>query len=239
MVVWASPTSTDLPKHGGSFTHMLGGYDRAALQRGFQVYREVCSVCHSLKHVAFRHLRALGWSEAEVKSLAAQYTVKDLSTETGEMVERPARLSDFMPSPYANDIAARAANGGALPVDLSLVIKARAGGVDYVYGLLTGYADAPQDVHLEVGQFYNKYFPGHILSMPPPLGDGQVTYADGTQATVNQMAHDVVTFLAWASEPEMEDRKQTGVKVLIYLLVMTFVLYLSKRRIWKRLEKPC
>lgn len=234
--LWAH-TSAALPSHGGSFLSMLGGFDRAALQRGFQVYREVCSVCHSVKRVAFRHLKAMGWTDAEVKALAAQYTIKDISTDTGEPIERPGRISDFLPAPYANDIVARSANNGALPVDLSLITKARKGGADYVFGLLMGFKEAPADVKLEPGQYYNEYFPGHVLSMTPPLmHDGQVTYADGTVATVEQMARDVTTFLAWASEPEMEERKQSGVKVLMYLLAMTVVFYICKRRIWSRIK---
>lgn len=234
MVLAHSPQ--ELPSHDGAFRAMLGGFDRAALQRGFQVYREVCSVCHGLKRVAFRHLKALGWSDAEVKALAAQYTLKDISSETGEPIERPGRISDFLPSPYANDIVARSANNGALPIDLSLITKARKGGADYLFGLLIGFKPAPADMKVEPGQYYNAYFPGHVLSMPPPLThDGQVAYADGTIATVEQMARDVTTFLAFASEPETEERKQTGVKVLLYLAVMTAVFWVCKRRIWSRI----
>lgn len=234
-LLWASPTQS-LPPHGGSFSSMLGGFNRAELQRGFQVYKEICAACHSLKRIAFRHLKALGWTDAEVKALAAQYTVKDISTETGEPIERPGRITDFLPSPYANDIAARAANNGGLPPDLSLIVKARKGGADYVLALLTGFTQPPADIKLEPGQHYNTYFPGHVLSMAPPIQDGQIAYADGTPATVAQMARDVSTFLAWASEPEMEERKQTGVKVLLYLFVMTLVFWISKRRIWSRIE---
>lgn len=231
-VLLAQPQQ-ELPSHGGTFVAMLGGFDRAALQRGFQVYREVCSVCHSLKRVAFRHLKVLGWNDAEVKALAAQYTIKDISNETGEPFDRPCRISDFLPSPYANDIVARSANNGAMPVDLSLITKARQGGVDYLFALLTGFKAAPTDIKIEPGQYYNAYFPGHVLSMPPPLThDGQVTYADGTIATIDQMARDVSAFLAWASEPEMEERKQTGVKVMLYLAAMTMVFWICKRRIW-------
>ena len=234
-MVIASPEPTKpLPVHPGAFQSMFGGFDKAALQRGFQVYREVCSPCHSLKHIAFRHLAALGWSDKEIKALAAQYVVKDVSSETGEEIERPCTPSDFIPSPYLNDIAAKAANNGAMPVDLSLIVKARKDGANYVLGILTGYAKPPEGVTLGPGQHYNAYFPGGVLSMPPPLvTEGQVSFADETAATVQQMAEDVVTFLAWASEPESDGRKRDGVKVLMYLAIMSVVMWLAKRRIWK------
>ena len=182
----------------------FGTFDRAAVQRGYQVYKEVCASCHSLKYLGFRNLPAIGISEAEAKAIAATYTVKDGPNDDGEMFERPGRLSDKFPSPYANDKAARAANNGAFPPDLSLIIKARANGANYVNAILTGYADAPADVKLADGMSYNPYFSGAQIGMPNPLAEDQLTFADGTKASIKQMSKDVVTFLAWAAEPELE-----------------------------------
>ncbi len=215
-----------------SFEGPFGTFDRAAAQRGLQVYREVCSACHSLKYVAFRDLERLGYSEAEAKAIAQQYQITDGPDENGEMFQRPGKLSDRFPPPFPNEEAARAANGGALPPDLSLIVEARKGGADYVYSVLTGYGEAPAGETLRPGQYWNEYFPGHKIAMPPPLMEGIVTYADGTAATVDQMAHDVVTFLAWAAEPNMEERKEWGWRVLIYLFFLTVLFYLSYRKIW-------
>lgn len=215
------------PHHG-----LFGTYDRAALQRGFQVYQNVCQACHGLKYLAFRNLEALGYSEDEVKAIAAQYTVQDGPDDSGEMFERPARPSDRKPSPYPNPQAARAANGGALPPDLSLVTKAREGGEDYLYSLLTGYTDPPADVTVPEGMNYNLYFPGHMIAMPPPLQPDVVTYEDGTPATVDQTARDVTQFLAWVAEPTLEQRKQMGLKVMLFLVVITGLFIAYKRRVW-------
>ena len=215
-----------------SFEGPFGTFDRAAAQRGLQVYREVCSACHSLKYIAFRDLERLGYSEAEAKAIARQYQITDGPDETGEMFQRPGKLSDRFPPPFPNEQAARAANGGALPPDLSLIVEARKGGADYVYSVLTGYGEAPAGETLRPGQYWNDYFPGHKIAMPPPLMDGIVTYADGTEATVDQMAHDVATFLAWAAEPNMEERKEWGWRVLIYLFFLTVLFYLAYRKIW-------
>ena len=221
-----------LPHQNWSFAGPFGTFDRAALQRGFQVYSEVCSNCHSLTLLSYRDLAALGYNEDQVKSIAAQKEVTDGPNDQGEMFQRPARPSDHFVPPFPNDQANRAAHNGALPPDLSLMVKARAGAEDYVYDLLTGYTAAPAGVKMPDTMQYDLYFPGHQIAMPPPLSDDIVTYGDGTKATTQQEAHDVVTFLAWAAEPSMEDRKRTGVKVLIFLLVMTGVLYLAKRKIW-------
>lgn len=228
-----------------SFNGPFGTFDRAALQRGLQVYREVCSSCHSLHHIRFGNLMGrgksiddirvsnLGLNEEEATAIAADYKAPDLDDE-GQPIERKAKLTDYFPAPYPNEKAARAANNGAVPPDLSLIIKARKGGADYVYSLLTGYEKAPKDVEIGAGRYYNPYFAGGQISMAQPLHtEGQVSYADGTKATVQQMASDVVTFLSWAAEPEMEDRKQMGVKVLFFLFFMTVLLYLAKRRIWR------
>jgi cytochrome c1 len=222
-----------------SFAGPFGHYDRAQLQRGFQVYREVCSNCHSMKRVAFRNLEEEGgpqFSEAQVKALAAEYKVNDGPNDSGEMFERPGRPSDPIPGPFPNDEAARAANNGALPPDLSLITKAREGEQDYVYGILTGFKDAPAGFKLGEGMYYNEYFPGHQIKMPPPLNADQVKYADGTPATVPQMAHDVVTFLSWAAEPTLEERHRVGFKVILFLVVMTGIFYAAKRKIWSRIQ---
>ena len=214
--------------HDGVF----GTFDRAAAQRGFQVYREVCSACHGLTYVAFRNLAELGFSEEQVRALAAEYTVEDGPDDTGEMFERPAVPADPIPPPYPNEQAARAANGGALPPDLSLITKARAGGADYVYSLLVGYEEPPADAAGPEGTYYNAYFAGHWIAMPPPLQEGLVQYADGTEATVPQMAADVTTFLTWAGEPTLEQRKQTGLKAMLFLIVFTGLCYATMRKVW-------
>ena len=223
---------TALPARDWPFSGIFGTFDRAALQRGFQVYREVCSGCHALHLIAFRNLEALGYGADEIKAIAAEYTVEDGPDEEGEMFERPGLPSDRVPSPFANDKAAAAANNGAVPPDLSLIVKARDGGADYVHALLTGYADPPAGAELLEGQNYNLYFPGNTTAMAPPLDEDAVEYGDGTPATVEQMASDVTSFLAWAAEPTMEDRKRMGIKVILFLLVFTGVLYAVKRKVW-------
>jgi ubiquinol-cytochrome c reductase cytochrome c1 subunit len=215
-----------------SFDGLFGTFDLAAAQRGLQVYREVCSTCHSMNYIAFRNLTALGFSDDQVKALASQYQITDGPNDQGEMYQRPGKPSDYFPPPFANDEAARAANGGALPPDLSLITKARPQGPDYVYSLLQGFHEAPPDVQGPPGTYYNVYFPGNWIGMPPPLSEGAVQYADGTPATVEQMAGDVATFLTWAGEPTLEARKQTGLKVILFLIVLTALLYASKRKVW-------
>jgi ubiquinol-cytochrome c reductase cytochrome c1 subunit len=223
------------PRHEWSFDGVFGTYDRAALQRGFQVYKEVCAACHPVKHLYFRDLTELGYPEEVVKGIAAQSQVTDGPNDSGEMFQRPARPSDPIPGPFANDQAARAANNGALPPDLSLITKARDGGPDYVYAILTGFRDAPAGVKMNPNMYYNEYFAGHQIAMPPPLNPDQVKYADNTPATVPQMAHDVVSFLAWAAEPNLEERHRTGLKVILFLVVATGVFYAAKRKIWARI----
>ena len=214
--------------HGGAF----GTFDRAAVQRGLQVYREVCSGCHGLKYIAFRNLLEIGLNEDQAKAIAAEYTVMDGPNNEGDMFERAGKLSDYMPSPFDNENAARASNNGALPPDLSLIVKARAGAENYIYSLLTGYSDAPSGVTVADGMSYNTYFPGHQIAMDPPIDDEVVDYIDGTKNSREQIAKDVVTFLAWAAEPTLEVRKKMGVKVVLYLILLTIVLYLVKRRVW-------
>ncbi len=224
------------PKQDWSFNGPFGTFDKAAMQRGLKVYREVCAACHSLKRIRFRNLEALGYSEAQIKNIAAEYTVIDGPNEEGDMFERAAKPSDAFPSPYPNKNAAKAANG-AYPPDLSLIRKARANGADYLYALLTGYKEAPEyftkkNGPLLEGQHYNKYMAGNVIAMAAPLSDGMIAYEDGSDETVKQYSKDVTNFLAWAAEPEMEVRKRTGVQVLIFLLVFAGILYGIKKKIW-------
>ena len=226
----------ELPERDWSFSGIFGQFDRGAMQRGLQVYREVCSGCHGLRFIAFRNLGALGYGEDEIKAIAAEYSIVDGPNEEGEMFERPGRPPDRFPSPFPNDKAAAANNNGAVPPDLSLIVKARTGGADYVHGLLTGYAEPPEDLEILEGQNYNLYFPGNVTAMAPPLFEDAVEYGDGTPATVERMATDVATFLAWTAEPEMEERKSMGIGVMLFLLVFTGVLYAVKRKVWADLH---
>jgi ubiquinol-cytochrome c reductase cytochrome c1 subunit len=229
----AAEDTPPLPHQQWSFDGVFGTYDRASAQRGFQVYKEVCSACHPVKHLYFRDLADLGYGEDEIKAIASSYQVtNEQPNDLGEMYQRPGRPSDRIPGPFPNDQAARAANNGALPPDLSMIVKAREGGPDYVYALLTGYKDPPAGFNMLQGMQYDEYFPGHQIAMPPPLSDGAVTFADGTPATVPQMAHDVVTFLTWAAEPNLEPRHRTGFKVLLFLVITSGVFYATKRKIW-------
>jgi ubiquinol-cytochrome c reductase cytochrome c1 subunit len=224
------------PKQDWSFHRffgILGTFDRAALQRGLQVYREVCASCHSLKYIAFRNLADLGYNEDEIKAFAAEATVVDGPDDEGEMFERSGLPSDYLPSPFPNAKAAAAANNGAVPPDLSLMAKARKGGPDHLYAVLTGYEEPPEGFDLMEGLSYNKFFPGFQIAMAQPLYEGGVEYADGTEATVEQMAHDVTTFLMWAAEPKLEVRKSWGIKVMIFVFVLTVLLYFAKKRVWR------
>ncbi len=214
--------------HSGPF----GTFDRGALQRGLLVYQQVCAGCHSLDLVALRTLRDIGLSETTVKALAAEYTIEDGPDDDGEMFERPGKPSDYFPAPFANSKAAAAANGGAAPPDLSLVVKSRKGHENYIASLLIGYREAPADHEVPEGAHYNPYFPGGNIKMAPPLQADLIEYPDGTPATVEQMATDVTAFLAWAAEPSLEERKQMGIKVILFLLVLTGFLYAAKRKIW-------
>lgn len=223
----------EVPRQLWSFDGPFGTFDRASAQRGFQVYKEVCSNCHSMKLMYYRNLRDLGFTEEEVKAIAASAQVPGGFDDSGAAIERPALPSDHFRSPFPNDKAARAANNGALPPDQSLIVKARENGSSYVAALLNGYRDAPEGVTVPDGQYYNLYFPGNFLSMPPPLSEGQVTFEDGTQATVEQMSRDVTQFLTWAANPEMEARKRMGVKVILFLTLMTGLTYAVKKKVWK------
>lgn len=224
------------PKVKWTFSSIFGVFKRDQLQRGYQVYKEVCSACHGVKRISYRNLNALGFSEAAIKALAAEHMIQDGPNSEGKMFDRPALPKDPMNGPFPNDNAARAANNGAFPPDLSLIVKARVGGADYLHALLTGYTKPPAGKTIDASRHYNTYFPGNEISMAPPLRDGQVTYSDGTPATIDQMSKDVVTFLAWVAEPEMEARKQLGVKVFLYMLLMTGLFYATMRRIWSNIK---
>lgn len=223
---------TKPPSQHWSFSGVFGTFDRAALQRGFQVYKENCAACHAVNMLSYRDLKGIGYAEDDIKAIAAQAKVMDGPNDAGEMFERAGRPSDKFARPFANENAARASNGGAFPVDLSMVTKARVGGPDYVYAVLTGYVPAPPGVTLGEGMHYNAYFPGHQIAMPAPINVDGVPYQDGTKATIEQQAKDVVTFLTWASEPTLEARKQMGIKVLLFLIVLTGILYAAKRKVW-------
>ena len=234
-----------------SFSGLFGKYDKAQLQRGLKVYKEVCSACHGMKLVAFRTLEDLGYTEAQVKAFAAEYEVQDGPNADGEMFTRKAVPSDYFPSPFPNDEAAAAANGGAAPPDFSLLAKARGvergfpqfvidmfipyqeGGPDYIHSLLTGYVEPPAGIEVAEGTHFNPHFnAGIALAMAPPLSDDQVTYDDGAPHTVDQYARDVSAFMMWAAEPHLEDRKRTGFMVLIFLLGLTALVWMTKRAIY-------
>lgn len=219
------------------FDGFFGRFDRASAQRGYQVYKEICSACHSLKLVAYRNLTEIGFSEDEVKQIASEASVTDGPNDEGEMFERPGLPSDHFVGPYANEQAARAANGGALPPDLSLIVKARHDGPNYVYSLITGFTDAPEGFHMNDGKSYNPYFEGRQISMPAPISDdGQVTYNDGTVATKEQMTIDVVNFLQFAAEPETEARKKMGARTMIFLAILFVILLAAKKAVWNKLK---
>lgn len=211
---------------------IFGKYDKAAVQRGFQVYKEVCSTCHSLNLLYYRNLEDLGYTQAQVKALAAQYTVEDGPNDDGDMFERPARPSDHFHAPFKNEKAARAANGGALPPDMSLLANARKGGPDYIYAILTGYGQAPADVKMQPGLNWNAAFAGNQIAMPQPLTDGAVTFTDGTSNSLQQEARDVAQFLDWASNPDMEHRKAMGLKVILFMLIFAGIMRAAKRKVW-------
>lgn len=230
----ASGEKIELPDIDWSWKGPFDGFDKAQLQRGLQVYTEVCATCHSLGLVAYRDLAALGYGEEEIKAYAANYEVMDGPNEEGEMFTRPAIPSDRFVAPFANENAARASNNGAYPPDLSLMVKARKNGANYLYAMMIGYAEeAPEDVVLMEGMNYHKYFPGHQIAMPPPLSDGVVEYTDGTEPTLDQEARDITAFLAWAAEPELEERKAMGIRVLLFLGVLFFMAVAVKKAVWR------
>jgi ubiquinol-cytochrome c reductase cytochrome c1 subunit len=241
------------PRLHWSFHGPFGTYDTAQLQRGFKIYREVCSNCHSLKLLAFRNLADPGgpeFTEAQAATIAAGFQVTDGPNDKGEMFQRPGKLADHFPPPFPNDQAARAAMGGGLPPDMSVLAKARSyeagfpwfildaftqyqeDGPDYIHAILNGYEEPPAGFTLPPGSQYNKYFPSHAIAMPKPLSDGQVEYTDGTPTTGDQYGKDVAAFLMWAAEPKLDERKRLGFQVFVFLIVLTGLLYFTKRRVW-------
>ena len=234
-----SAESANLLKVKWSFKGLTGKFDRASLQRGFQVYKEVCSSCHSMQYLSYRNLGEQGgpeFSESEVKAIAISIEIEDGPDSQGEMFIRPGRPSDKFKSPYPNVNASIAANGGAYPPDMSVLVKARPGGSNYIYSVLMGYEEPPSGMTLDDGVYYNKYMIGNKIKMSAPLSEGIVEYSDGTKASVDQMAKDVTTFLSWAAEPELEERHKTGIKVIIYLILLTTLVYLSMKKIWSRID---
>ena len=234
-----SAEKVDLMTTDWTFKGLFGKFDRASLQRCYQVYTEVCAACHSMKYLSYRNLMEEGgpeFSEAQAKAIAAQFEITDGPNSEGEMFQRPAKLSDKFVMPYPNAKAAQAANGGAYPPDMSVLAKARKGGVDYLYSLLLGYEDPPIGVSLDEGVHYNKFMYGNKIKMPKPLEDDLIEYSDGTPATEEQMAKDVVTFLMWSAEPHLEARHKMGFKAIIYLTILTLLVYLSMRKIWSRVK---
>ena len=228
----AAEEQIQLPNEHWSFESTLGGFDLASAQRGFQVYQQVCSNCHSMKFLHFRDLSGIGLNPEQIKAVAASFTVPRGLNDEGQPIDGPGLPSSQFRSPFPNDKAAAAANNGGIPPDLSLIVNAREGGPNYIFGLLTGYSDPPPGFNLVEGTFYNRVFPGHQIKMPQPLQDGTVTYTDGTGNSLAQQARDVVTFLYWAANPEMVERKQMGVKVVLFLAFMTGLTYAVKRKIW-------
>ena len=234
-----SAEKVDYLKTDWSFKGLFGKFDRGSLQRGYQVYTEVCAACHSMKYLSYRNLAEKGGPEfpiIQAKAIAASFEVVDGPNADGEMFERPAKLSDKFVMPYENVKAAQAANGGAYPPDMSVLVKARGGGVDYIYSLLQGYEDAPSGVTLDEGVHYNKYMYGNKIKMSAPLSDGIIEYGDGTVASVEQMSKDVTTFLMWAAEPHLEARHRMGFKAIVYLIILTVLVYFSMKKIWSRVE---
>jgi ubiquinol-cytochrome c reductase cytochrome c1 subunit len=232
----AAGEAIPLPPVDFSFQGLFGTFDRGEAQRGLLVYKQVCAACHSMRQLSYRNLLELGLTDQQVRAIAADVQVQDGPNEFGEMFERPGRLSDRFRRAFPNEQAARAANNGAYPPDLSVIVKARAGGAPYLHALLTGYTDPPEGFQLGDGMSYNAYFPGHQIAMPNVLNPGQVEYADGTEATVEQMARDVSTFLAWAAEPELEQRRRMGIRIILFLVVLGGLTYAVKRKIWADLK---
>ncbi|CAL6289466.1 predicted protein [Bathycoccus prasinos] len=225
-----------LPQYSWPHDGLFDAYDHASIRRGHQVYQQVCAACHSLNQICYRNLVDVAYTEQEVKTMAEEIEITDGPDDTGEMFERPGKLSDRLPSPYANEEGARYANNGAYPPDLSLITKARHDGINYVFALLLGYRDAPAGIEIRDGLYYNPYFPGGAIAMPKMLVDGGVEYDDGTIATETQMAKDVTTFLAWAAEPEHDDRKLMGAKWMFAMALLTVTAVYQKRYIWSQLK---
>ena len=234
---FSASSKINYPEQNWSFSGLFGTFDKSSAQRGFQVYREVCSGCHGMRLMSYRNLSALGYNENELKALAAQFEVKDGPNDDGEFFTRPGRPSDKFVSPYENENAGRAANGGAYPPDLSLIVKARPDGANYLHALLIGYEEVPKGVKVPDGMYYNKYYSGNLIAMPQPLYEDGVDYFDGTKASEKQMAKDVTAFLAWAAEPEMEERKKLGVTVVLFLFIFSLLAYFSMKQVWAPVKR--
>ena len=234
---FSAGSKIDYPDQDWSFSGLFGTFDKASAQRGYQVYREVCSGCHGMRLINYRNLSGLGYNANEIKALAAEFEVQDGPNDEGEFFTRPGRPSDKFISPYPNKQAARAANGGSYPPDLSLIVKARSNGANYLHALLSGYTEPPKGLKVPDGMYYNSFYSGNLIAMPQPLYEDGITYLDGTKATATQMASDVTTFLAWASEPELEKRKRLGVTVISFLLVFSTLAYFSMKQIWAPIKK--
>ena len=227
-----------LKKQNWSFEGIFGRYDNSTLQRGLQIYQEVCTACHGMKRLRFRELKDLGFTNDQIKQYAKTFEILDGPNELGEMFLRPGEPSDTFVSPYKNKEEAKAAFGGAYPPDLSLLTKAIKNGSNYIYSLLTGYEEnSPQDFELTDGLYYNPYHDGKVIAMPPPLYDNAIEYIDGTNASLDQLSYDIVHFLNWAAEPKLQQRKSLGLKVLLFLIVLTLLLYVTMKEIWSRIEK--
>ncbi len=236
-LAYSEENKAEFLKNNWSFDGIFGTFDRASLQRGYQVYQEVCAGCHSVQHLSYRNLSEKGGPEflpEEAKAIAAQFEVTDGPNEDGEMFTRPGRLSDKFVKPFPNVKAAAAANGGAYPPDMSVLAKARKGGADYIYSLLMGYEEAPAGYELDDGVYYNKYMPGNKIKMAEPISDGIVEYMDGTETTKAQISKDVTAFLVWAADPHLESRHRMGFKVFFFLIILLTMVYLSKQKVWSR-----
>ena len=237
--VFAAGENHPLLKQKWSFQSFFGKFDRASLQRGYQVYAEVCASCHSMQYLSYRNLMEKGgpeFSEEQAKAIAANFEVTDGPNSDGEMFTRPGKLSDKFVMPYANVEEAKLSNGGAYPPDMSVLLKARSGGADYIYSVLLGYEDPPEGMKLDDGVYYNKYMYGNKIKMPQQLYDDLVTYVDGTAATPEQMAKDITTFMAWTAEPKLEERHKFGFRAISYLIILTILVYFSMKKIWSRIE---
>ena len=235
--VFSKEKKVDLIETNWSFNGLFGTFDRASLQRGYQVYQEVCSGCHSVQHLSYRNLSEKGGPEfsiEEAKAFASQFEIEDGPNSEGEMFLRSAKLSDKFVKPYSNIEASTAANGGAYPPDMSVLAKARVGGADYIYSLLLGYEEPPMSYELDDGVYYNKYMLGNKIKMSEPISDDIVEYLDGTAATKEQIAKDVTSFLVWASEPHLESQHRMGFKVIIYLIILITLVYMSKQKVWSK-----
>jgi len=226
-----------LKKQNWTFEGIFGRYDDLSLQRGLQIYQEICSACHGMKRLRFRELKDLGFAEDQIKKYSETFEIVDGPNELGEMFTRPGEPSDTFVSPYKNKEEAKASFNGAYPPDLSLLTKAMKNGPDYIYSLLTGYEDPPKDFELTDGLYYNPYHDGKVIAMPQPLYDDAIEYIDGTNASLHQLSYDIVNFLNWAAEPELEKRKSMGVKVILFLIVLTALLYVTMKETWSRIEK--